>query len=550
MKEKAGSHGFSCVIRIGASGSNTEVMLRGLLSSLRMAESSGIHISTIPVNSVSLDTAKRSWHFPLQLSVKELLSFLCWPLGDEELAGIGGLNPRTLLPPDWYSPDKSSTAVNRIFAKAADDSPLSISARDALEHTVLLGPTGSGKSTAMLNLILADIAANRSVLVIDPKADLVHDVLARIPDNRQNDVVVLDPSDHCPVGLNPLASGKDANLTADTVLATLRGIFSDSWGVRMQDVLSGALLTLTRVKGATLLWLPTLLLNDNFRHKIIKNVAASDPIGLGTFWSEYEAMSARERHQTIAPVLNKLRQFLLRPHLRAVLGQAESKFNLADIFSKRRIVLVPLNRGMIGSENARLLGSLIVGQLWTLALGRAAIPPERRHIVNLFIDEVQDYLHLPTDLSDALSQARGLGLGLTVAHQYRAQLPSELKAGIDANCRNKIVFGLNATDARDIAAMAPELEVKDIMLQPRYGIYTSFQHGGKNVGWISGQTLSPPPVLRDAYEFKAMSMANYGRDIAEIEQEYMEVLGLANNNNTADLPDNDAPIGRKKRSEP
>jgi len=306
---------------------------------------------------------------------------------------------------------------------------------------------------------------------------------------------------------------------------------------------------LTHIKGATLLWLPTLLLDDHFRHKVIKDVATSDPVGLGAFWASYEAMSVKERHQTIAPVLNKLRQFLLRPQLRAVLGQAEPKFNLVDIFNKRRILLIPLNRGVIGEVNAKLLGSLIVGQLFTLALGRAAVPPERRHIVNLFLDEAQDFLHLPTDLSDALSQARGLGLGLTLAHQYRAQLPSELKAGIDANCHSKIIFGLNATDARDIAAMAPELEVKDIILQPRYGVYTTFQSNGKNVGWVSGQTLPPPPVLRDAYEFKAMSMANYGRDIAEVEQEYMEILGLANNNKAADLPDNDAPIGRKKRSE-
>jgi len=235
--------------------------------------------------------------------------------------------------------------------------------------------------------------------------------------------------------------------------------------------LSGALLTLARTEGASLVLLPALLTNDSFRQKITRKI--DDKIGLEPFWAGYEAMSAAERAQVIAPVLNKLRQFLLRPGLRNSLRQTQPKFSLTDLFYKRRIVLVPLNKGIIGAESARLLGSLIVGLTWTLALNRAKEAPERRHIVNIFIDELQDYLSLPTDLADALSQARGLGLGLTLAHQYRGQLSPAIRAGIDANTRNKIVFGLNAGDAKDMAAMAPELESVDFMLLPRYQVYTT-----------------------------------------------------------------------------
>ena len=328
---------------------------------------------------------------------------------------------------------------------------------DSLEHSVLLGPTGSGKSTILQHLILSDINAGRSVLVIDPKQDLVRDVLERIPQERMDEVVVIDPSDPCPVGFNPLAFQEygEPALIADSILSVLKEIWSDSWGVRIADVLNAALLTLVQVEGATLLWLPALLTDDAFRRRITSQL--KDRVALCPFWEQFDALKDTERRLIIEPVLNKIRQFLLRQYLRGVLGQASPKFSLTDLFYKRRIVLVPLNKGIIGGESARLLGSLIVGMTWTLALSRAKIPPEKRHIVSVYIDELQDYLSLPTDLSDALAQARGLGLGLTLAHQYRGQLPTGVCAGIDANARNKIVFGLNATDAKAIAAMARSL---------------------------------------------------------------------------------------------
>ena len=182
---------------------------------------------------------------------------------------------------------------------------------------------------------------------------------------------------------------------------------------------------------------------------------------------------------------------------------------------------------------------------WTLALSRAGIPAEKRHIVSIFIDELQDYLSLPTDLSDALAQARGLGVGLTLAHQYRDQLPMGIRSGVDANARNKIVFGLNSKDAKDMAAMAPELTAEDFMALPRYQIYTSFQSGGKNTGWVQGRTLPPPPALRDAAELKARSQAAYGIPPEQTEEEYLSIF-TTNNRNAEENP-GDINIGRRKR---
>ena len=544
IKDKAEQHSFQAAIRIGVSGTSAKYRINCILSALRTLEAAGVRIYDEAEKITKINNAHVPWHFPLKLSVKELAGFLMLPSGDEELPGMSDIHPRAMYPPTWYR-EPTNRFNSRSFGATlnpANSQKLSISPDDSLEHTILLGPTGSGKSTAMLNLILSDINAGRSVLVIDPKADLVTGILERIPLSRADDVVVIDPSDDNPVGFNPLALPGNPTLIADAILAVFKEIFSDSWGVRSQDVLSAALLTLVETDGASLLWLPPLLTDENFRHMITKDV--KDKITLKPFWDTFDNLRPAEREQWVAPVLNKMRQFLFRPGLRGIFGQSNPKFQLTDLFYQRKIVLVPLNRGTVGAESARLLGSLVVGLTWTLALSRANVAPERRHLVSLYIDELQDYLTLPTDLSDALAQARGLGVGITMAHQYRAQLPYEIRAGIDANARNKIIFGLNASDAREIATMAPGLEALDFMLLPRYQVYTNFMSDGRQTGWIQGKTIPAPPSLHTAAEIKAKSQTRYGRSSGEVEAEYLKLFEEAPSLISPDL--DDSVIGRRK----
>ncbi|WP_179078549.1 type IV secretory system conjugative DNA transfer family protein [Actinomyces naeslundii] len=546
MRAQVGRHRAAVCLRLGvraASPLRQRVLLQGLLGALRLLEGPGVRLRARTEQPAKLDGVRRPWRTGLELGAGEIVAMASWPIGEGALPATPSAHPRVLALP-------LARETQRAFATGVADQTgerLGISIGDALYHTVLLGPTGAGKSTALAHLALADIHAGRGVLLIDPKTDLVADILARIPEQRRDDVVVIDPTSSRPVGINPLArtqttrgasssvvgggvpgGGASPELVADTVLATLKGVFAESWGVRVEQVLSAALVTLARTPGATLVDLPLLLTNAAFRQRLIA-ASGADPLGTGQFWAAYEALSEAQRQQWVGPVLTRLQPFLIRPHLRATLGQAVPSFDLGEVFTRRRIVLVSLNKGVLGAESARLLGSLLVGQLWPLILARAAVEPSRRHVVSVFIDEVQDYLSLPGSLADALAQARSLGAAFHLAHQYRGQLPAALKAGIDANARNKIIFSLSAADAAELSRQAIDLEAADFQLLPRFGVYARTMHHGRENPWCQATTLPPTPPTQDALALRASSQARYGQDAAQTEAALLARIGQNDN---------------------
>ena len=537
MQTKQGQFGFRAIVRVGAVASSEparRALMTGMQSALGTLRVAGNGLRLVRDFDGALDDARIPLGWPTRLSVDEVVTLLAPPLGKEALPGLPTPHPKLLGPGLGYREPKDHFAISSAPGKSVK---LGSDIAGRLSHSVFLGPTGAGKSTAMTSLIRADIMAGRSVVVLDPKADLVSEVLRHIPRPRMEDVVIIDPTEANPVGLNPLITpGSSAELTADGILSIFKDLFASSLGPRTTDVMHAALLTLAHQGKASLVWLPRLLTDPGFRRSLTGRL--DDPVALGPFWAQFEALSPGQQAQVIAPAMSRLRQLLLRPSLRAVLGQVEPKFGLQDVFTNPRIVLVALNKGMLGPEAAKLLGSLIVSQLWQLTLARAATPLAQRTPVSIYVDEMQDFLHLPTDVADALSQSRSMGVAWHLAHQYRAQAPKELLAAIDANARNTVVFGLDATDALDMARHAPELEAIDFQTLRTFEVYCRLMNDGQRTGWISGRTLPLPPAMSDELELRALSQARYGQDPSVIDRPGAESSG-------ASVPDE--LLGRKSR---
>ncbi len=543
--QRAEQPGFGCALRIAAVA-GTSARAHSLVSqvgaALQSRQAPGVRVSLSRVSPRSVAVATSPFLWPLWLSVSDLTTLTGWPVGSNQDAALPGIRPRhpRLLPALPVHAKGGRGAV--VYGDSVDafdrldradhghrqtsgrQRQISQPVPDTLQHRHILGPTGVGKSTLLGNLVLQDAAAGRGGVVIDPKGDLVDDLLARIPESRAGDVVVLDAASTRPVGFNPLQS-IDPNLAADGILAVFHSLHGDGLGPRSSDILHAASLTLARRGDASLVLLPVLLTNPGFRRSVVGSVASADPMGLGAFWAGFEAMSLAERDAATRPLLNKLRPILLRPSLRAVFGQRRPAISIEEIIAGNKLLLVRLGKDRIGAEAAQLLGSLIVAQLWQAILGRSSVPAAQRVPFMVTIDEVQDYLRLPGSLADALAQARGLGVAITAAHQHRGQL-ARLVDDLDANTATKVVFRLTGRDAHSVARdhAGGVLEAADLTALPAFHAYLRPLVHGSLAPWVSLRTRPLPPPLRDPRLLQAASEARYGQTLTDIERDLLSLL--------------------------
>lgn len=423
------------------------------------------------------------------------------------------IHPRLLLPK--VTPQEAVRTFG-VTALPGTAQPVGISPRDGLLHTILLGPTGSGKSTVLLQLIRADIAAGRPLLVVDPKKQLIDDIIAAcIAEDRIDDVVLFDPASPKPAGFNPLDIGdRNPDVVVDSLLAVFKAIFHDGWGPRTEDIFLSTFLTLARAgqrrgEPYTLVEMPQLLTDSTFRQRVLSQARPDDV--LAGFWAAYDGITPAAQSAMIAAPMNKLRRYLLRPAARSILGQPAPAFRLRDIFRQNKIVLVPLNDALIGEVTAELLGSLIVAEAWQAAQERASEirPMDRPGYV--VIDECQRFVHLPTSFTDALSQSRSYGIGWLLAHQARQQLPADLADAVDSNARNKVVFRLeSAKDAVAMAKLAPGLDPEDFQLLPKHHAYARVTVDGESSGWHAVTTNPPPASTGLGQTIRRRSRERYG----------------------------------------
>ncbi len=472
----------------------------------------------------ALATPVISW--PCTLNAEELACLLGWPVGGPVAAGVTYPGRRELAFPSQLVArsdlvDHRKDQHLRVLGRATHPSRSGLvvqHVRDGLQHTHVIGPTGVGKSTLLTHLAEVDIHAGRGVVVIEPRGDVIADLVDRIPKQRINDVVLLDPSEATrPVGLR-LLDGDHSETSVDALVHLLREQFAGSWGPRTQDILMASLTTLARTPGLTLVELPALLADTRFRNRV--TAAFRGDVAVGAFWSWFESLSEAERSQVIAPVLNKVRAFTMRASLRRILGQSAPGLHMRDVFTKRRIVLVPLKAGEIGPQMASLLGGLVVSQFWQAAQERTQIAPERRHPVMVYLDEFQTYLRLPTDLADVLAQARGLGVGLTLAHQHLGQLKdSSVRSAVLANARSKVVFHSGIDDAAVLArTLGGGLQPQDLTALGRFEAYARLMADGSSTAPGSLITLPPKPGLGRSGQVRDLSRQHFGANANEIDE--------------------------------
>lgn len=373
---------------------------------------------------------------------------------------------------------------------------------DARHHLHIAGATGKGKSTELLHLALADIEAGRGVAVIEPRGDLIRDLLDRMPAEAGQRLVLIDPDEtQKPPALNVLdPAGLGGETVAEHLVSTLHRIYQAWWGPRVEDTLRAAAVTLTQRRGSTLADIPLLLTNTRFRQQATRHIKREDPTGIGAFWTSYEKLTPSAAAQQAGPVLSKLRGVVGRRFVADLFGTATSSFDPADILDGG-ILLARLPKGELGEDCARLVGSLLVASLWQAAIGRSQQPEHTRADATILVDEAQNFLNLPTPLGDALAESRGYHVGWVLAHQHLDQLTPALAKALDANARNKLFFGLSPDDARHLAAhIGPHLDAGDLATLARYQAACRLSIDNRDTTGFTLRTQPPPAVIPDRAE--------------------------------------------------
>jgi hypothetical protein len=520
IEGKAASPGFDCVLEMhaaSASRARSAELLRGMVASFGVYAGDN-KFAFGPAAARPRDPS-RARRFPLVgsfiLCADELASL--WHPPHEAIPSLAHIRSPKVPPPPGVDGGQRLLGVS---TWAGENVPVGLSIPDSRQHLHLLGATGTGKSTAMLNLAVADIAAGRGVAVLDPKGDLVEGVLERIPAARIDDVILITPDDlDTSLGLNPLelAPGDDQELVAENTLTIFKRIYERFWGMRTDDVLKSSLLTLLRTSEPTLAHIPVLLTDPDFRRRI--RAGLHDPLGLDGFWSWFEGLTEGQRGEAIGPVLNKLRDFLIRPRLRHLLCQPRSKVDLRAVIDSGQILLADLNVGRWGQTAAALVGSFLVARLWQSVLGRSRIPEEQRRDFFLYIDEFQNFMGIAGPFGDALAQARSLRLSLTIANQHLGQLPRELREAVRANARSRLVFQCGHDDATSLAREFAPLDATALLSLGRFEAAARLSIAGHTSAPFTLRTLPPAPgpgrSVRE--EIVISSRERYGTSVAEVD---------------------------------
>lgn len=372
-----------------------------------------------------------------------------------------------------------------------------IKERDRLLHLYAIGQTGTGKSTLLETLIRQDLSAGQGLALLDPHGDLVERLAAQVPPARGETCIYMNaPDPHQPYGYNPLkhVALEKRPLAASGMLEVFKKMWEDAWGPRMEHILRNALLALLDYPEATLLDLPRLFNEREFRRQVGRTIANSQ---VSKFWlGEYERYNPRMRAEAIAPIQNKVGAFLADPTLRRILCTPEKPISVRRLMDTGGVLLVNLAKGRIGEDAAHLLGGLLVTTIGLAAFSRAEVQEHERRTFFLYLDEFQHFTTLA--LVTMASELRKYGVGMVLVHQYLDQLAPEIRHAVLGNVGTVIAFRVGPHDAPFLAReFAPTFSTEDLVNLPNHHIYLRLMIDGTPSRPFSARTLRPGEEFSD-----------------------------------------------------
>jgi len=424
-----------------------------------------------------------------------------------------------------------------LFAKTnfrGQDKTFGVRTNDRRQHMYIIGKTGVGKTALLRNMALQDIEAGRGIGIVDPHGEFVEEVLDRIPSHRINDVIYFNPADmDHPVGFNILQVPDPdyKHLIASDLMGIFTKIWANVWSARMEYILNNCVLALLDTPDTTLLGILRILVDKDYRQKVIDNV--KDPV-VRSFWiNEYASWRDQFRNEAIAPIQNKVGQFLSTSLIRNIVGQTKSTINIPEIMNTNKILLVNVAKGRIGEDNSALLGAMIITKVQLAAMERVRIPEEERKDFYLYVDEFQNFA--TESFAGILSEARKYRLNLIIAHQYIGQLVTEattkVRDAVFGNVGTLITFRVGAADAEFLEKeFTPEFAIRDLVNLENYNIYLRLMIDGVTSYPFSAVTLPPADIGEVTGQRDKMikvSRERYANSRKEVEEKIAKWSGMA-----------------------
>ena len=542
-EEKATKLGYEVKIRlayVGDNEMNAKLNMQALVGTFKQYNSTnlnGFKMTGATFDKTALDAYKmrQFTDHGFVLNISELASVYHLPHTNVETPNIVWASSKTAEPPAKLpmltgnpSFDENLSAFGLTDFRGIKHQ-FGMYRKDRSRHVYIIGQTGSGKSGLLTLFALSDIYHNQGYCIIDPHGDLATDNLKFIPESRIKDVVYFNPADtQYPMAFNPLEIDDPArkpNISSE-VIGVLKRMFGDSWGPRLEHILRYTLLALLDRPEATLLDISRMLTDKEFRKETLDYC---QDVTVLQFWKhEFGSWSEKQVTESVAPVLNKVGAFTANPIIRNIIGQPKSSFNIRKIMDEGKILVVNLSKGLIGEDNAGILGAFLVTKVQLAAMSRSDIENvEDRRPFYLYVDEFQNFA---TDsFAVILSEARKYGLNLTVANQYVSQMTDSVRDAVFGNVGTTICFRVSADDAPILSKQfEPVFEAQDLLsLNNRHFVVSMIINGEKTPGF-SATTLSIPKPPNDLMpRIIKYSRLTYARTRDEVEKEIRDNIEAA-----------------------